>query len=110
MRIDAASAWRTDLVAVGGAVTSFDTPRCALTSWRSGETAAASVRVQGYYDRRWMDGSDVRFVIGGDVLGPMGRDVVPVEPPYVGKFIQDHGADRAMTLAEITTDVLRAIP
>ena len=55
------------------------------------------------------DGNDVRFVIGGDVVGPMGPDLVPVDPPRASKFIQDHGADRALRLDEVTTQVLAGI-
>lgn len=109
MRIDEASAWRSDLVSPDGAVTSFDTPRCALTSWRSGKTQAASLRVQEYYDREWRDAADVRFVLGGDVVGPMGPDLVAVEPSRVTKFIQDHGAERAVSLDEITLELLKSI-
>lgn len=106
MKIDPASAWRTDLVAPDGTTTSFDTPRCALTSWRTGKSQAASLRVQEYYERQWRSGDELRFVIGGDVVGPMGPDLVPVDPARATKFIQDHGADRALRLDEITTDVL----
>ena len=109
MKIDPTSAWRTDLVGDDGKLTAFDTPRCALTSWRSGATPARSIRVQEYYDRQPRDGNDVRFVIGGDVLGPMGPDLVPVDPPRVSKFIQDHAADRALRLDEVTTQVLAGI-
>lgn len=109
MKIDPASAWRTDLVGDDGKIVAFDTPRCALTSWRSGATPAKSIRVQEYYDRQSRDGNDVRFVIGGDVLGPMGADLVPVDPPRASKFIQDHGADRALRLDEVTTQVLAGI-
>ncbi len=106
MRIDPSSAWRADLVGVDGTATSFDTPRCALTSWRSGKSQGASLRVQEYYERRWRSADELRFVIGGDVIGPMGPDLVPVDPARATKFIQDHGADRALRLDEITTDVL----
>jgi copper chaperone NosL len=106
MKIDSASAWRADLVAADGATTSFDTPRCALTSWRSGKSQAASLRVQEYYERRWRNAEELRFVIGGDVLGPMGPDLVPVEPAHAMKFIQDHSADKALRLDELTADVL----
>jgi hypothetical protein len=109
MKIDPASAWRTDLVASDGTTTSFDTPRCALTSWRSGKSQAASLRVQEYYERTWRSAEELRFVIGGDVVGPMGPDLVPVEPSRVTKFIQDHGADRALRVDEITADVLAAM-
>ena len=106
MRIDPASAWRAELISDDGKVTAFDTPRCALQSWRSGSTPAKSLRVQEYYDRQTRDGADVRFVQGGDVVGPMGPDFVPVDPARVTKFIQDHGADRAFKLDEITPQVL----
>lgn len=109
MRIDRASAWYAELVSPQGEVRSFDTPRCALQSWRRGKTAARSLRVQDYYDRQWRDGSDVRFVIGGDVSGPMGPDLVPVDPGRVSKFIQDHGADRALRLEEVTAEVLGSV-
>lgn len=109
MKIDRASAWRVELVLVDGSTVPFDTPRCALTSWRSGKTPATSIRVQDYYDRTWRNGADVRFVIGGDVVGPMGPDLVPVDPARATKFIQDHTADRALRLEEVTLDVLLKI-
>jgi hypothetical protein len=109
MRIDPTSAWRAELVGEDGHVTAFDTPRCALTSWRSGTTPAKTLRVQEYYDRQLRDGNDVRFVIGGDVVGPMGPDIVPVDPPRASKFIQDHSADRALRLDEVTPQILSSI-
>jgi hypothetical protein len=109
MRIDPQSQWRAELVAEDGSLVAFDTPRCALQSWRGGKTAAKAVRVQDYYDRKPREGTDVRFVVGGDVLGPMGPDLVPVDPVRVSKFIQDHAADRAYRLEEITTEVINAI-
>lgn len=109
MRIDPTSAWRAELIGEDGKVTAFDTPRCALTSWRTGTTPAKTIRVQEYYDRQTRDGSELRFVIGGDVVGPMGPDLVPVDPARSSKFIQDHGADRALKLEEITPQVLASI-
>lgn len=106
MRIDPSSAWRAELIAADGSATSFDTPRCALTSWRTGKSQATSLRVQEYYERKWRSAEELRFVIGGDVAGPMGPDLVPVDPSRATKFIQDHAADRALRLDEITADVL----
>jgi copper chaperone NosL len=106
MRIDPTSQWRAELLAADGTVIAYDTPRCALQSWRNGKTPAKSLRVQDYYDRQPRDGNDVRFVIGGDVVGPMGPDLVPVDPARVSKFIQDHAADRALRLDEVTPEVL----
>lgn len=108
MKIDPNSAWRAELVADDGTVTPFDTPRCALQAWRSGKTPAKTLRVQEYYDRQTKDGAEVRFVLGGDVVGPMGPDFVPVDPSRVSKFIQDHAGERALRLDEITLQVLSA--
>lgn len=108
MKIDPASPWRTDLVGADG-TTSFDTPRCAFTSWRGGKTAATTLKVQDYYDRQWRDGTQLKFIVGGDVVGPMGPDLVPVDPARATKFIQDHGADKAYSQAEVTLDVLNSI-
>jgi hypothetical protein len=109
MKIDPQSSWRAELVGDDGSLTAFDTPRCALQSWRSGKTPAKSVRVQDYYDRRTAEGSAVRFVVGGDVVGPMGPDLVPVDPSRAGKFLQDHGAERALRLEEVTLEVIAAV-
>ena len=109
MRIDPASPWRAELVSDDGTATSFDTPWCAMMSWRTGKSNVKSVRVQDYYDRKWRDGAELRFVVGGDVVGPMGPDLIPVEPSRVTKFIQDHGADRALKLDEITPEILPTV-
>ncbi len=39
----------------------------------------------------------------------MGPDLVPVDPPRTSKFIQDHGAERALKLDEVTPQVLAGI-
>lgn len=109
MKIDPASQWRAELIGPDGSIIPFDTPRCALTSWKTGKTPAKELHVLDYYDRQSKDGKDVRFVIGGDVLGPMGPDLVPVDPARVSKFMQDHGAERAVTLDEVTPEVLSSI-
>lgn len=109
MKVDRANAWTTEVLLNDGATVFCDTPRCALTAWRVTKTLFANgIRVREYYDAKgpMRDGKDLRFVVGGDVHGPMGPDFVPVEPSRVSKFIQDHGADRAYTLDEISPEVL----
>jgi copper chaperone NosL len=106
MKIDPASAWRAVLVSTAGPLVQFDTPRCALLSWRTGKTAASAIRVQEFYDRTWKDGAELRFAFGSDVLGPMGPDVVPIDPARAAKFRADHGASDIVALAEITPSLL----
>lgn len=106
MTIDPQSTWRADLVSPSGEVRHYDSPRCALRAWRSGQFDATSLRVVEYYERRWTDGGDVVFVLGSDVLGPMGADLVPVDPNHATKFASDHAAGRPVRLASITRELL----
>lgn len=108
MKIDRTSIWTAELVLPDDKVLVYDTPRCALYAMRKDGVVAKSMRVREYYDAKgpMRDAKDLRFVKGGDVVGPMGPDFVPVEPSRVSKFIQDHGADRAYSLEEISAEVL----
>lgn len=109
MKIDRASVWTTEIISPDDKTLVFDTPRCALFAMRKDGVAVKSMRVREYYDAKgpMRDARELRFVTGGDVAGPMGPDFVPVEPSRVSKFIQDHGADKAYTLDEITSEVLQ---
>jgi len=100
MKIDPTSPWNADVDD-----RHFDTPRCALSTWvESGKHG--SVRVQDYYDRMFRPAADVRFVIGSDVIGPMGPELVPVDPARVAKFEKDHGGTRALALADLDEKAL----
>jgi ribosomal protein L24E len=109
MKIDPTSAWRADLVKDDGTLAHFDTPRCALLAWRTGKTPAKSLRVQEFYDRTWRDGADLRFAIGSDVAGPMGPDVVPIDPSRAAKFRADHSAAEVVSLSDLTAARLDAL-
>ena len=109
MKIDPTSAWNADLIGMDGSPVRFDTPRCAFTYWRGGKMQAKDIRAQDYYERAWHDSAELKFVLGGDVLGPMGPDLVPVAAPRAGKFVQDHSADKAVSATEVTTAVLNDI-
>lgn len=102
MKLSPASSWNAELV-VGDAVKRYDTPHCALTERL---VVRRPIRVQEFYGRKWRDGKDVRFVAGSDVLGPMGEDLVPVDPARAPKFVADHGGT-AFTLDEIPPKLLK---
>ncbi len=102
MKIDETSAFHAALE-IDGARESFDTPRCALTEWKA--RGKGTVLVQDYYDRVLQDGSKLRFVIGSDVIGPMGPEIVPVDAPRASKFVGDHGG-KDYALGDLTTELL----
>ena len=103
MKLDPKSAWRTELAGAEGEA--FDTPRCAFAAWRAGKVRATGVVAIEYYDRVKLPGSGLRFVVGSDVLGPMGPDFVPVSPDHVTKFLKDHGG-HAVAQDDVTPALL----
>lgn len=104
MKIDPESAFRAEIVSPGGAPLVFDTPRCAIQSFRNDAGTGAVVRVQEFYDRRLRDANEMRFVVGSDVVGPMGGDFIPVSPDHSPKFMQDHAGLRVLSFGEIRGD------
>jgi len=111
MKAPKTSTWRSELVTADGKTLIFDTPKCAIISWKSGKTPATKLLVHEYYDASGplRDASELRLVIGSDVVGPMGADLVAVEPARVTKFIQDHAASRAVRLEEVTADTAQSL-
>jgi copper chaperone NosL len=105
MKIDPKSPWNAELDD-GPKVLRFDTPRCALSEWVA-HHEHGTVRVQDYYDRKLRPATEVRFVTGSDVIGPMGPAMVPVDTARVAKFEKDHGGAYAYALAEIDEKALR---
>ncbi len=104
MKLTADSPWLAEIVADDGTKLTFDTPRCALTASLAGKKG--KLRVQDYYDRKWRDPSEVRFVTGSAVLGPMGPDLVPVDVARAPKFLQDHQGEKSLKVEEVSKAIL----
>lgn len=106
MKLDPTSPWNAE-IADGANVAHFDTPRCALSTWLA-NGKHGTVRVQDYYDRTMRPASEVHFVVGSDVVGPMGPALVPVDTAHVAKFEKDHAATRDYALDAIDEKSLAA--
>jgi hypothetical protein len=100
MKIDAGSAWVAYLETTAGEL-AFDTPRCALTAWRSDPGRVRRARFRDYYSQELKDADDLRFVNGSDVLSPMGPDVVPVVAATAARFASDHNGAPPKSAAAI---------
>ncbi len=62
----------------------------------------SDVFVTEYYSTRPMDARKVFFVIGSDVLGPMGKELVPIDGREAAEtFLRDHRGEKITTFEEI---------
>lgn len=103
--------WVAGLTNAAGQEERFCCERCMFAHWRSPQGAGKrDAWVTEYYTQKRMPVSEVFFVAGSDVTGPMGRALVPVSGREAAeRFLKDHHGSRLYTADEITLEVLREI-
>lgn len=87
----------------------FDGPKC-LFRWTDAQSKdRAEAWATEYYSQNRRPASSLVYVIGSDVLSPMGDDLVPIEgQERATQFAADHGG-RVIPFSGITPDVLRSL-
>ncbi len=67
----------------------------------------ADIGVTGYYAAEMIDARQAFYVIGSDVLGPMGHELVPHPDLYDAEaFMLDHVAKRIVTFGETSMEMM----
>ena len=70
----------------------------------------ASVWVKDYYHLQMIDARRASFVIGSNVLGPMGRELVACDTEAEARtFLKDHAGTRILRFPEVTPEILKAL-
>ncbi len=65
------------------------------------------IYVTDYYSTRLVPAKDAFFVVGSDVYGPMGKELIPVAGREQAEiFSRDHGGSGIYPFAEITPELL----
>lgn len=63
----------------------------------------AAIYVTDYYTLKLIDGHQAYYVVGSDVYGPMGRELIPFkEKKAAQEFLKDHKGKSLLTFSEIT--------
>ena len=69
----------------------------------------AATLVTSYYDVKSIAASEAWFVLGSDVLGPMGAEFVPLRTrTEAQEFVSDHGG-RLVRFQDVTAELLRSL-
>jgi nitrous oxide reductase accessory protein NosL len=70
----------------------------------------AALYVTDYYSLTLIDGRTAWYVIGSDVLGPMGRELIPLAAEKEARqFMIDHKGKRLLRFAEVTAEILKGL-
>ena len=66
----------------------------------------AAIQVTDFYSLTRLDAQKALFVIGSDVLGPMGHELVPLATRADAEdFLKDHKGKRILGFAEVTREL-----
>ena len=66
--------------------------------------------VRDYYSLNWIDAQKAWYVIGSDIFGPMGRELIPLEKEGEAReFMNDHRGKKILRFSDITREVLKTL-
>jgi nitrous oxide reductase accessory protein NosL len=69
-----------------------------------------AIMVKDYYGLSWIDARRAWYVLGSDVFGPMGRELIPLEKEADAKeFMKDHKGIRIVRFLEVNMEVLKTL-
>jgi copper chaperone NosL len=110
--------WVGEIIFKDGGVDFFDGAKDLfkyyfnLKKYNPGKTHGhiAAIYVTEYYDMKLIDGKKAFFVVGSDVYGPMGRELIPfVTRVDAEQFKKDHGGKRILSFDEISPSIIRKL-
>ncbi|HMK49635.1 MAG TPA: nitrous oxide reductase accessory protein NosL [Thermodesulfovibrionales bacterium] len=63
-----------------------------------------------YYDFKFVDGMQAYYVLGSDVFGPMGRELIPfAKEADANEFLKDHKGKRVLKFKDVTQETLKLL-
>jgi nitrous oxide reductase accessory protein NosL len=69
-----------------------------------------SVYVTEYYHLTLIDGREAYYVMGSDIYGPMGKELIPVEKEGEAReFMKDHKGKSILRFKEITIETIKGL-
>ncbi len=94
--------WQTQIVFTDGSMTPFDGCKCMfgfmfhMDKYDTEHSAddVAAVWVKDFHSGDWLLAANARYVVGSDVMGPMGKELIPFSTHADAMaFQKEHGGD-----------------
>lgn len=110
--------WTASIVFKDAAARFFDGPKDLFTYYFSikkydpqrGLPDIESIWVKDYYTLSFIDARKAFYVIGSDVLGPMGKELVAFKSEAdANAFLKDHEGKKVLQFKEITLEVMKQL-
>ncbi len=69
-----------------------------------------SIYVTDYYTLTAIDGRKAFYVLGSDIYGPMGRELIPfLEKADALEFMKDHNGNKMLQFQDVNNEILQEI-
>jgi copper chaperone NosL len=69
-----------------------------------------AIWVLDYYSVSPINARNAWYVLGSDVFGPMGRELIPLEKESEAKeFMKDHNGKKILKFSEVTAEVIKTL-
>lgn len=107
--------WGAEIIFKDGTYAAFDGPKDMfryyfnLGKYGKTQDQIEAIYVTEYYTTEMVraDDKELYFVVGSDVYGPMGMELVPVKGKEKAEiFMKDHKGKKMLQFSEVTPDVL----
>lgn len=74
------------------------------------QASISAITVKDYYTLKPVDARQAHFVIGSDVFGPMGKELIPFRTKADAmEFLKDHKGKKIVGFGSVTPDLLKAM-
>lgn len=109
--------WVTQIHAASEKVVMFDGVKDMMAYYfdpaaynGKGDMATAEIWVKDYYTLEYFDGRKAVYVVGSDVMGPMGEELVPFGSRKAAEnFSNDHKGKQLLLFDEIKSDMIMSM-
>jgi copper chaperone NosL len=69
-----------------------------------------AIFVTDYYTLTLIDGNEAFYVLGSDVYGPMGKELIPFEKEADAKeFMKDHKGKAVLRFKDVTAEIIKPL-
>ena len=108
--------WLAEIIFIDGTYAVFDGPKdmfryyLDLKKYNPSKTVSdiSAIYVTEYYSTELTDARKVFFILGSNVNGPMGAELVPLASEKAAKeFMEDHKGKRVLKFSEVNPENLK---
>ena len=97
--------WEQKVISEDKGTMYFDGARCMFKILLDSTTAPKNIKdvlVKDYYTLEYINGRNAFYVIGSDVLGPMGNELIPFKSKESAEeFLTDHSGENIVMFNEV---------